>query len=87
MTINSQFSVALHILTLLAHDSDSWLSSTSIASSVNTNPALVRKLLSKLKKHGFIETRHGLTGGVQLLKSAGEIRLDQVFNAVIEGGI
>lgn len=85
--VNSQFSVSVHILTLLASASDSWLTSSYMASSVNTNPALIRKLLSKLVKAGFVETRQGIEGGARLKVPAKEILLSRVFDAVIEGGI
>jgi DNA-binding IscR family transcriptional regulator len=45
MAANSQFSIAIHILTMLAKTSDERLKSDYLAKSVNTNPVVIRRLL------------------------------------------
>jgi Rrf2 family protein len=80
---NIQFATAIHILTLLAITGES-LSSDYIAGSININPAMVRKSLSILKTHGLVETREGKGGGASLAKSANNILLSDVYNAVGE---
>ena len=48
MAANSQFAVAVHILTLLARKSDEHVKSSCIADSVNTNPVVIRRLMGQL---------------------------------------
>ncbi|MCY9431975.1 Rrf2 family transcriptional regulator, partial [Bacillus spizizenii] len=45
--INSRLSVAIHILSLISMDEKE--SSETIAGSVNTNPVVVRRMISMLK--------------------------------------
>jgi Iron-dependent Transcriptional regulator len=47
---SSRFSVAVHILTLLAHEQGRALTSEYIAGSVNTNPVVIRRMLGLLSK-------------------------------------
>lgn len=77
--ISSRFSVAVHIL-LLVHRYP-MLTSEEIAGSVNTNPAFIRKIQSKLKKAGLIDVRPGV-GGTYLLKDVDNITLLDVYHAV-----
>ncbi|BFH67582.1 MAG: Rrf2 family transcriptional regulator [Paenibacillus dendritiformis] len=81
MKISSRFSVAVHILSLLtlepqAHHTSEWL-----AGSVNTNPVVIRRVTSQLKKAGLVAVRPG-TGGAALVRPAGEITLLDVYRAV-----
>lgn len=69
-------------MTLLAAVEGEYLSSTDIAGSLNINPVLVRKELSELKKHNFIESKEGKHGGIRLLKPAKAIKLSDIFNLV-----
>jgi Rrf2 family protein len=79
--ISSRFSVAVHILCLLSLSETSLCTSEWIAGSVNTNPVIIRKVLGKLKKAGFINVRPG-TGGAYLEKNLEDIDLLQVYKAV-----
>ncbi|MDN5352119.1 MAG: hypothetical protein PWQ12_1039 [Clostridiales bacterium] len=78
---STKFSVSIHILSVIALSDGKPVTSDYIASSINTNPALVRRLMSALKKAGLIkaQTRIGATG---LAKPAGTISLKSVFKAV-----
>ena len=78
---NIEFATAIHILTLLAIIGDN-LSSAYIAGSININPAMVRKTLSVLRMHGFIETKEGNGGGSSLAKPASNILLSDIYQAV-----
>ena len=81
MKISSRFTVAIHILTLIKVEKNYALTSNQIAESVNTNPVVIRRLMGKLKKAGFIEVSHG-SAGVKLLKSLDEITLFDVYRSV-----
>ncbi len=78
---STKYSVSIHILSLIALKEEQPITSEYIAGSVNTNPALVRRLMSSLKKAGLIraQTKLGVLG---LAKSPEEISLLQVFKAV-----
>lgn len=78
--ISSRFSVAIHILSLI-HINEGKVTSEFIASSVNTNPAVIRKIMSMLSKAKLIESRPGITG-IKLLRSVSEITFLDVYNAV-----
>lgn len=80
--MNSRFQIATHILTLLHYVNGEIISSEYIAGSVNTNPALIRKELSNLRKHGLVESKEGKTGGYTLGRPAENIRLSDIYNAV-----
>ena len=79
---SSRFAVAVHILTLLEESGDGPVTSEYIGGSVNTNPAVVRRLLSMLAKAGLTTSRLGAGGGALLARPASEITLREVFQAV-----
>lgn len=81
MKISSRFSVAVHILALLAVDKGFHNTSEWIAGSVNTNPVIIRKVIGKLKKVGLVNVRPG-TGGAYLTKGLDEITLLDIYRAV-----
>jgi Rrf2 family protein len=85
VSINSQFSVSLHILTLLAKSPKDPLSSSAIAESVGTNAALVRKIMGRLMAAELIKVERGREGGALLAKPPKKITLRLVYLAVIEG--
>lgn len=85
MTISSRFAVAVHILALLERSGGEPVRSERIAGSVNTNPAVVRRILSQLARSGLTTSRRGAGGGALLARPAAEITLRDVYCAV-EGG-
>lgn len=52
-----------------------------MAASVNTNPALIRKIMGMLKKANLIDVKPGVAGA-KLTKDLNEITLLDVYNAV-----
>jgi Rrf2 family protein len=81
MKISSRFTVAVHILSLLALESSAHCTSEWIAGSVNTNPVVVRRIIGKLKKAGLVDVRPG-AGGAYLLKETKDITLLDIYRAV-----
>jgi len=79
--ISSRFTVAVHILSLLAVAQNAHCTSEWIAGSVNTNPVIIRRVLGNLKKAGLVNVRAG-TGGAYLLKKLEEITLLDIYRAV-----
>lgn len=83
--MNSEFSIAVHSLVLLAYRSDRMATSEVIADNVCTHPARVRKVLGMLRKHGFVTTREGIGGGYILTCDPDTTNLAQVYRAVSVG--
>ena len=54
MKISSRFSIAVHILSILKNNPSSLCTSDYMAESVNTNPVVIRKIMSYLKQAGFV---------------------------------
>ena len=81
--MNSDLTVALHILGCLTCCSGV-MNSEHLARSYGTNPVVVRRVLSKLRKAGLVETRRGSGGGSVLARSPSSINLRQVYEAVSE---
>lgn len=82
MAANSQFSIAVHVLTILARSGDERVKSDYLAGSVNTNPVVIRRLLSNLQEAGLVVSQVGAAGGTSLAKMPKDIRLSEVFRAL-----
>jgi Rrf2 family protein len=83
--MNTRFAVAVHILTLLQSQPGQPATSEWIAGSVNTNPSLIRRLLSRLAKAGLTTSQMGKGGGALLARRADKITLADVYRAIGEG--
>lgn len=59
--MDTKFSVALHILTLIS-ESPVPLTSDRIADSVGTNASYIRKVLALLKRQGIVDGHQGISG-------------------------
>jgi Rrf2 family protein len=82
MAKNVQFSIAVHIMAGLAYGCDQDVTSSHLASSVNTSPSFVRRVLAKLSKAGLVETATGKAGACWLAKDAEKISLLDIYKAV-----
>jgi Rrf2 family protein len=87
MAANSQFSMAVHILTMLAKAGDENVKSECIAASVNTNPVVIRRILSQLNNAGLVSSQTGAFGGTRLAKQPSEISLCSIYKAVACGEV
>jgi Rrf2 family protein len=79
---SSRFVVAVHVLTLLETEGGRPVTSAYIAGSVNTNPGVIRRLLSMLARAGLVRSQLGAGGGALLAKPAAEIHLLDIYQAV-----
>ncbi|EME71173.1 transcriptional regulator [Paramagnetospirillum caucaseum] len=84
MARNCRFAVAVHITALLATMEGQPCTSEWIAGSVNTNPVVVRRLLSALAKAGLVRSTRGSAGGSVLARPADRISLLDIHRAVDE---
>ncbi|MCV9884965.1 Rrf2 family transcriptional regulator [Metabacillus halosaccharovorans] len=81
MSISSRFAVGIHILALIELNKEGITSSEFLASSVNTNSSVIRKLMGMLKNAGLIEVKPGVAGA-KLAKELSDITLFDVYRAV-----
>jgi Rrf2 family protein len=79
---NTRFSLAVHLLTLLAQEPDKSVDSTALSQSPATNPVHVRRVLGQLREVGLVRSQSGAHGGWVLARSPDEIDLGQVWRAV-----
>jgi len=79
--MNGEFNAAVHALVCLNHKGG-LISSDALAANICTNPARVRKIMSKLKVAGIISSKEGPEGGYLPAKEAGEITLECIARAV-----
>ncbi|MEO7300583.1 MAG: Rrf2 family transcriptional regulator [Verrucomicrobiota bacterium] len=82
MAVNTQFSIAVHVMAGLAYRCDKDTTSGHLAMSVNTSPSFVRRVLAKLSKAGLVETATGKAGACWLAQDAKKISLLDIYLAV-----
>ena len=85
--MNSEFTIAVHSLVYLAYLPERMASSEAIAENVQTNPARIRKVMSVLRKSGFVETREGMRGGYRLAVDPGAVTLGDIYRAMASGSL
>jgi Rrf2 family protein len=81
MAVNTQFSIAVHIMAGLACRCDQDTTSATLAMSVNTSPSFVRRVLAKLSKAGLVKTATGKAGACWLARDAEKISLLDIYEA------
>ncbi len=60
MQISSRFTIAIHMFACMeTFGKDYKITSDFLASSINVNPVIIRKILSQLKSAGLIEVARG----------------------------
>ncbi|MGG1253462.1 Rrf2 family transcriptional regulator [Brevibacillus agri] len=83
--MNSEFTIAVHSLALLAHLPGHMASSELIAQNVCTNPARIRKIMGILRKNGFVKTKEGVGGGYMLACDPGDVTLAAIYRSISTG--
>jgi Rrf2 family protein len=79
---NTQFAVAVHVLTMLAGLPRELQTSEVMASSVGSNPVHIRRVLARLREAGLVASRPGAHGGWRLLRSPKDITLADVWRVM-----
>ena len=88
MQISSRFTIALHIFACVDTFKDEYkVTSDFLAASINTNPVVIRKILSQLKNAGLINVARG-TGGITFTRPSADITFLDVYEAIepVENG-
>lgn len=80
--MDTKFSVALHILTMISESKDN-LSSQALATSVGTNASYIRKVIALLKNAELITSHQGKVG-YELTKEPSDISLLDIYYATQE---
>lgn len=82
MQISSRFTIAIHMLACMDVFKEEYkVTSDFLASSINVNPVIIRKILSQLKDAGLIEVKRG-PGGATIAKPLDEITFFDVYQSV-----
>lgn len=82
MQISSRFTVAAHVLICIEmFKNERKVTSDFLASSVNVNPVVIRRILQQLKGAGIVTVTRG-SGGADTAKPLDEITLFDLYNAV-----
>ncbi len=80
-SVNTQFSIAVHVLAAIAHYEKNFTSEV-LAGSVNANPVFVKRILVKLSKAKLVKATVGKSGGYDLARSPESISLFDIYSAV-----
>ncbi len=88
MQISSRFTIAIHVLTAIDVFKDEYKTTSDLlASSVHTNPVVIRRIIQQLKAADLIDVIRG-SGGASLKKEPSQITLLEIYRAVdcVESG-
>jgi Rrf2 family protein len=80
--VNTQFAVAVHLLTLLALNDTGAASSEALGRSLDANPVHARRILGRLRDAGLVSSRPGPNGGWKLERDPDVLTLDTVWQAI-----
>jgi DNA-binding IscR family transcriptional regulator len=87
MAANSLLAGAVQMLCFIAYQGGDGTTAERLAKSLKTNPVLVRRLLKPLEAHGLVGIRRGRHGGVSLARRPEDITLQDIHEALGEGGL
>lgn len=85
--MNSEFTIAVHSLVLLAYKKDHMATSDMIAHNVCTHPARVRKVMGCLRKKGYVTAKEGTGGGFMLSCDPAQVTLAEIYRLTSIGSI
>jgi Rrf2 family protein len=81
MKRDSRLSGVLHVLLHMAEHEEPSTSET-LARAMQTNPVVIRRVLSGLREQGFVRSEKGHGGGWVLARDLGDITLRDVYDAI-----
>jgi Rrf2 family protein len=79
---NTQFALAVHVLTMLAGLPRELLTSEGMAASAGSNPVHLRRVLGRLREAGLVTSRPGPGGGWQLVRDPAATTLGDVWRVM-----
>jgi Rrf2 family protein len=88
MLASSRFAAAVHALVVLTKSGGKGpVCSSYVASSVNTNPVVIRRMMIALEKAELVSSASGRSGGFSLSRDPATISLADIYRAVEDDGI
>lgn len=82
MQISSRFTIAIHIFSCIyTFEKERKVTSDFLASSVEVNPVVIRRILLQLKAAGLVNVQRG-TGGAAIAKPLDDITFLDIYKAV-----
>ena len=81
MIRDSKLSDVLHILLHIA-ESDSPVTSETLAKMMKTNPVVIRRILAGLREQGYVNSEKGHGGGWQLICDLNTVTLYNIYTAL-----
>jgi len=85
--MNSEFTIAVHSLVLLAHLPEHMATSEEIAANVSTHSARIRKVMGFLRKAGYVATKEGIGGGFILQCDPNRVTLAEIYRVTCPGSL
>lgn len=83
MRSDNRLSRMLHVLIHMA-EHDAPLTSETIGKMLSTNPVVVRRMMSGLREHGYVQSEKGHGGGWVLTRKLSDLTLLDVYQALGE---
>lgn len=87
MAANLRFSTAIEALVLMATEPEKFHTSQALAIALETNPVVVRRLLSTLSHAELVTSAKGPSGGSRLARSPKQITLRDIYRALDTGDL
>lgn len=82
MQISSRFTIAIHMLACMDVFKDEYkITSDFLASSIQVNPVVIRKILSQLREAGLVQVKRG-PGGAVIARPLDEITFYDVYRSL-----
>jgi Rrf2 family protein len=85
MAANTRFATGVHAMVLLAAEPDGLQTSEDVATRLNINPVVIRRVFSLLHRAGLLQSQKGPHGGSKLARSPKTITLADIY-AALDGG-
>ncbi|MGI6511112.1 MAG: Rrf2 family transcriptional regulator [Catenisphaera adipataccumulans] len=86
MQVSTKFTIAIHLLAAVKFfEKDYKITSAFLASSIGSNPVIVRNIMINLQDAGLIKVKRG-PGGITLCRSLDDITFLDVYEAVETNG-
>jgi DNA-binding IscR family transcriptional regulator len=81
MKRDSRLSGVLHVLLHMA-EHDGPVTSEVLARAMTTNPVVIRRILSGLREHGYVQSEKGHGGGWSLARDLASVTLRDIYTAL-----
>ncbi|WP_241538418.1 RrF2 family transcriptional regulator [Staphylococcus felis] len=79
MGVNLAFNTAVHVLAFLTKHQGEKHNSQALAEKVCVNPVQIRRVMSQLHQHGYVEVKRGNQGGYYITQKGMTAKLSLLF--------